>query len=53
MNLKQLPNWLLALVLTVFWRVDRVRDNLFPEVERRHPKVYLKTWRGQVLVLAK
>lgn len=49
-----LPNWLLALILTVFWRVDRIRNALFPEVERRWPAVYVATWRrSRVVVVPK
>lgn len=50
-NAALLPNWLLAIILTVCWRVDRVRNGLWPEVKRRWPTVYLTTWRNRVFVL--
>lgn len=53
MNPKRLPDWLLALILTVFWRNDRVRNTLFREVECRWPKVYLSTIGQHVIVLVK
>lgn len=46
----RMPNHILAVVLTLGWRIARVRNWLFPEVEKRWPKVYLTTWRSLVFV---
>lgn len=51
MTKKEIPHWLLALILTVFWRVDRIRNALFPEVGRRWPSLYVRTVGQQVIVV--
>lgn len=53
LNKARLPNWLLATILTLGWRIDRVRNGLFSEVERRWPAVFVTTWRGMVVVRVK
>lgn len=50
---RRIPNWLLCFVGTVFWRVGKVRNWIFPEIERRRPAVFLGTWRGHVIVKSK
>lgn len=49
----RMPNWMLAMVLTLGWRIARVRNGLFPEVERRWPQVFVTSWRTFVIVRVK
>ncbi len=46
---RRLSNRWLCVVTTIFWRVDRIRNTAFPEIECRWPKVFLAVWRGRVI----
>lgn len=50
MRMRQLPNWLLAIVGTVGWRCSAIRQTTVAEVERRWPAVFLSTLGNVVIV---
>lgn len=51
--MKCIPNWLLYILGTLTWRIERMRNTFWPEIKRRWPVVFIDTWRGRVAVKAK
>jgi len=49
--MRYIPDWLLSIVATIFWRIDGLRNWLWPEIKRRHPDVFVSTKGGNILVL--